>query len=328
MCGAEKLTRSSLAIFIALACGHISLAAEPPTKQPATTKQIQQWILQLDDDDFRVRQGATENLFKSGAVAVTAVIRSLKAENPEVRLRAKSILKRWLESGDEATVETVDLAVVDLASMEKEAPKVAARIRQYRAFRWLWKRGVRVVDRYEKVASLRTLYVTKIKITDAEMSHLKAMTALKSLFLDGATITDAGFSNLKEMTELRQLRLGYSTITDAGLAHLKGMTALTKLSLRNTRITDAGLVHLKEMAKMSSLNLSNTRITDAGLAHLKEMTVLSVLHLNNTKITDAGVAHLKKLKSLEILRITNTKITDAGFTSLKSELPSLRIGTK
>jgi hypothetical protein len=304
-------------MFIVLACGLISLAAEPPSQQPATAKQIQQWIRQLDSDEFRLREQATENLFKAGPPAATAVIRSLKAENPEVRLRAKSILKRWLETGDDAT----------LVAIEKESPNLPVEICQQLVFRWLRKHGVKIDD-YKKLESLKSVSLRDTKITDAGLAHLIEMTSLMRLKLSNTKITDAGLAHLRAMTSLEYLVLDNTAITDTGLERLKGMTALKKLALDNTTITDAGLAHLKELTGMETLSLNNTKITDAGLAHLKGMKTLFVLSLRKTSITDAGLAHLKEMAKLKYLYLKKTKITDAGVKSLRESLPTLRIHGK
>jgi len=287
-------------MFVVLACGQISLAAEPPIQQPATAKQIQQWIQQLDDDDFQVRKQATENLFKAGSPAAAGVARSLKAKNPETRLRAKSILKRWLETGDEAT-----LAAMDVAALEKGAPILAANLRQRRAFRWLRKIGFRI--NYQQVTEIMNLDLINKEITDAGLVHLKAMPSLSRLDLRNTKISDTGLAHLKEMTSLAYLRLNNTKITDRGLVHLKGMTSMRELDLRNTKISDTGLAHLKEMTSLKGLFLADTEITDAGLAHLKGMSVLDFLILRNTKITDTGLAHLKGMASMQHLTLSKQR---------------------
>ncbi|MFP6603467.1 MAG: hypothetical protein VB862_13130, partial [Pirellulaceae bacterium] len=55
---------------------------------------------------------------------------------------------------------------------------------------------------------------------DAEMVHLKGLTALQTLELHSPQVTDAGLACLKGLTELQTLDLSGTKITDAGLVHL------------------------------------------------------------------------------------------------------------
>jgi len=114
------------------------------------------------------------------------------------------------------------------------------------------------------------------------------------LNLSRSKITDAGLLHLKGLTGLQTLSLYRTQTTDVGLVHLKGLTKLQSLNLQLTKITDAGLAHLKGLANLETLSLQLTKITDAGLVHLKGLTGLQVLYVSNTKVTDAGVAELQK----------------------------------
>ena len=105
--------------------------------------------------------------------------------------------------------------------------------------------------------------------------------------------TDAELEHLKGLTALRQLYLSYTQVTDAGLEHLKGLTQLQYLDVPSN-VTDAGLEHLKGLTALQYLNLAATRVTDAGLEHLKGLRALRVLDLRETKVTEAGVEQLKK----------------------------------
>ncbi len=104
---------------------------------------------------------------------------------------------------------------------------------------------------------------------------------------------DADLAHLKGLTALAGLCLSDTKITDAGLVHLKGLKRLVELDLSETQVTDAGLSHLKSLTGLRSLALSNTKITDAGLVHLKGLTELRELFISDTHVTDAGVAELK-----------------------------------
>ena len=111
---------------------------------------------------------------------------------------------------------------------------------------------------------------------------------------DGVRVTDAELVHLKGLKNLGVLQIWATVITDAGLVHLKGLTKLEALSLSHTKVTDAGLVHLKGLKNLVSLQIVHTNITDAGLVHLEGLTGLKELFLMNTKVTDAGVKQLQQ----------------------------------
>ncbi len=150
------------------------------------------------------------------------------------------------------------------------------------------------------------------------------------MFTGHRGIKDADLAHLKGLTALRNLSLhGCYPITDEGLEHLKSLTALHNLVLHGCyRITDTGLAHLKGLTELRSLDLEWCKLTtDAGLAHLTALTALKTLDLAQCdKITDVGLEHLKGLTALQGVFIAGCeKITAAGVASLKEALPAVRI---
>ena len=61
-----------------------------------------------------------------------------------------------------------------------------------------------------------SVYFTRVRITDADLKHLKGLTGLKKLKLNHSPITDAGLKRLQNLTNLVQLHLADTNITDAG----------------------------------------------------------------------------------------------------------------
>jgi len=133
--------------------------------------------------------------------------------------------------------------------------------------------------------------------------------------------TDADLEHLKGLTALQWLNVWGTQVTDAGLEQLKGLTGLQYLHLWATKTTDAGLEHVKGLTALQSLNLSRTQVTDAGLEYLKGLTALRYLYLADTKVTGAGLEHMKGLTALQYLDLTGTQVTEAGVEQLKRSLP-------
>jgi hypothetical protein len=82
-------------VFLLTFFGPVSFAQEAKKEQDSPDRQrIQQLIRDLASEDFRVREKATEELQKVGGPAVQFLKEALKSDDPEVRWRAESILKK------------------------------------------------------------------------------------------------------------------------------------------------------------------------------------------------------------------------------------------
>jgi hypothetical protein len=169
------------------------------------------------------------------------------------------------------------------------------------------------LEHLERLTNLQWLTVVETKVTQAELEHLRELTA------------DNGLANLKHLTELQTLDLRQTKVTDAGLVNLQGLTHLTLLDLADTQVTDAGLAHITNLTELRSLNLAGTQVTDAGLAHLKGLKRLVLMNLQGTKVTDAGLTHLEGLTRLRGLYLSRAKVTDAGVEKLQQALPNCKI---
>ena len=136
------------------------------------------------------------------------------------------------------------------------------------------------------MANLEKLDLTGTATTAAGLvQHLKGFTQLRSLVLGysitsphSMKLTDADLFHLKELTKLEVLWLSNGVapaeprISDAGLENLKGMANLKGLGLSCAQITDAGLVHLKGLTKLQALRIGGfgSEITNAGFADLQK----------------------------------------------------------
>ena len=169
------------------------------------------------------------------------------------------------------------------------------------------------------------VYLSRTRVTDADLAHLAGSHALQVLDLSRTRITGSGLAHLAGLTALEVLRLGNTQVTDAGLEYLAEFPALERLTLADTPITDAGLAHLTGLTALESLWLIGTQITDAGLANLTGLTALKTLYLADTQITGPGLAHLAGLPVLETLGLWNTQIADAGVAELQKALPNCGI---
>src|SRR4051812_28740032 len=108
------MRRSTIAMLVLapLAVTFTSSASEPVRTSP---EQVRQWIDQLDDDDYAVREKAESALSQAGAPAILLLAEGVVSSNPEVAWRSSETLERIAMEGDEATMDRVVGVLSDLA---------------------------------------------------------------------------------------------------------------------------------------------------------------------------------------------------------------------
>lgn len=90
-------------------------------------KKIDQWVSDLDSDDFQTREQATTDLSKAGATAVPAVEKATLSDSFEQSSRAMRILTLMAKSKDEATMVASNAALARLSTnTNKSVAKAAA----------------------------------------------------------------------------------------------------------------------------------------------------------------------------------------------------------
>src|SRR5262249_24522619 len=94
-----------LLLALLLAGSAASSLPEAPSRE-----QIAQWIKELGDGKFAVREEASKKLYNAGAAAEAALVQAAKSDDAEVRRRAEEILDkfRWGIYPD-TPVQIVDL---------------------------------------------------------------------------------------------------------------------------------------------------------------------------------------------------------------------------
>jgi predicted Zn-dependent protease len=66
-----------------------------PAAKPPTREQIAQWVKELGDDNFEVREEAAKKLWEAGEVAEEAVREATKSSDAEVKRRAKELTEKF-----------------------------------------------------------------------------------------------------------------------------------------------------------------------------------------------------------------------------------------
>jgi hypothetical protein len=121
------------------------------------------------------------------------------------------------------------------------------------ALRRLGKHGARLT--LDKQGQVTKAYLSPAWATAPELALLKTLPKLERLFIgilakanppEKIKMTEADLIHLKGLTSLKQLWISGFPVSDASLSHLKGLTGLQTLSLRGSKITDAGLKDLRK----------------------------------------------------------------------------------
>src|SRR3954454_13190567 len=84
-----SLCRRALAALVLLVAATLAPAAAPPVALP-----IGRWIEQLDSEDDATWRAAAENLWKAGASAEPALRKAARSTDPDVVLRARTVLAK------------------------------------------------------------------------------------------------------------------------------------------------------------------------------------------------------------------------------------------
>ncbi|HEX5105858.1 MAG TPA: HEAT repeat domain-containing protein, partial [Pirellulaceae bacterium] len=83
-----------MALLTLALAGQVQRAEAPVAQEAPTAEEIQAAVGKLGADDFRVRQAASDLLWRAGRAAEAALREALKSNDPEVRFRAAAVLDK------------------------------------------------------------------------------------------------------------------------------------------------------------------------------------------------------------------------------------------
>jgi len=204
-------------IVLLLATSLLVAADKKPMKPVPSAAQIQTWIKQLRDDEYKVRELATKNLIEAGEVAFGEVREAAKSNDAEVKNRAWRIIKH---------PETVAIAYVKnmggTVTVDKKSP------------------GEPVTEVNLDTLELHISASGEIELrgssnfTDAGLVNLQGLSRLRVLTIRAINITDAGLVHLYGLTKLQVLKLHSTKVTQAGIDKLS--KALPKCKITWSRV--------------------------------------------------------------------------------------------
>jgi hypothetical protein len=234
-----KIHRSFLAtstpLIVAMTAG-IVVAAEPSSlpaaaPQPAATdQQIAEWVAELDSNQYRVREAATQQLVAASAAGLDPLLGAANSKRPEPADRAVWIMRQLVNTTD------IDLRQQVLEHL------------------------VRVENRPQ--------VVEEAKAGLAEIQHQFAVRAIEQLgghYLEEGVDPKSGQPMPKRVVLDDRWRGG-----DAGLENLTRLRAVPLVTIIGTELTAKGLAQLASVESLRTLQLYGTRLEDADVTELQK----------------------------------------------------------
>jgi hypothetical protein len=323
-----------------------STAAESSAErapQPSAT-QVEQWIAELDSDEFLVREAATRELARCGQAAIEPLAHAARHAGFEAALRALGLLARFADDADPQTEQSALLALEDLAQAGGGIGERARRATTGRKNATVARLielcgGATVWTAHDEQILLRTwrglpangYQIREIRlngyenVNDDDAKLFARHAELEVLHLAGTSITDRGLERICKCKNLKELWLGSTSVSDAGLALLPKMPKLENLGLHGTGVTDRGLIHIRALPELRVLWLGSTAITNQGLDDLAGLEKLECLYLDGSAVTAGGLARLVNLKRLKHIRVRRAQLSAEVCEHLKAALPDLQI---
>jgi hypothetical protein len=230
---------SMLVSFAALVAGLATLAHAEPNLAPAgkarssaTPAQITQWMGELNDDRYLVRERATRQLLDAGPAALDHLFAAAESDRPEPADSAIWILQRLANATDAGVRRQALERLVHL----KKRPRVVAAARD----------------------DLIQIY------------HEEAVAAIEKLggrYVEGEYYWQMGtLARFGRVVIDDEWRGG-----DAGLRHLRRLIGLQQVDIVGTDISFEGLKQLQHCKSLQSVHLFGTNLKPEQLPELRKL---------------------------------------------------------
>lgn len=261
---------------------------------PAAQAQLQQWVAQLDSDQFLVRESATRNLIDAGREAIEPVVSSLHGDRRELVTRGIYILQELAKSGQWETEQAARTALEKLAGQEAT---------------WIARRASVTLD---------------------VLNVIRQERAIKSLSWLGAKIESFsgpfGGDPVDRPYSI-QIDDGWQG-SDDDIRQVQWLVDTHKVVFRGAHVKDRWIERVKSLPNLKSLSIVHAQVTDQGLVHLQDMTHLEQLNIWYTPIGDQAIEHLGGLKSVQAIVLYGTQVSPAGASALQLRLANANVIVK
>lgn len=155
------------------------------------------------------------------------------------------------------------------------------------------------------------------------LALLKEAKGLRTLELSRCRLTDGDLQYLRPLENLTSLRLEDIPVTDNDLQALEELTKLETVSLIGTKVTGIGLRSLP--LSVRQLRLISSKVVSPELADINKLTSLESLDLGSAQLSVDAIDHLAKMSSLRQVSVFGPPISAALAARLQQALPNCSI---
>ena len=333
----------SLFVLTAICAGsapRITLSGEPGVAQEERLKDpavIAEFVKQLSDKSFSVREMAEQELNKAGREAFSALIALADKEliGNDADVRARRILDRIETPVSDAAVEKLRAAgarvQIDRSSGRpvsisfRDTPHVTndtlERISDLRFLTNVELSATEIDDdglvHLENLKRLIHVSIRHSKITDHALIHMRHLSRLQDLDLQDVDCEGDGFDHVRNLTELHDVGLSRAKLSEKALESLAKCKQVRRLSMVGSNITNRETKLIAAMTGLEYLNLTLNPLTSKDIEPLAALSQLRYFTLGTTHIDDGAAETLLKMPTLARIGISHTKMTFVGVFRLR-----------
>jgi beta-phosphoglucomutase-like phosphatase (HAD superfamily) len=267
------------ASLVAMSWLGIASAAEPEGEAAAvkssvpSDEQITKWVADLDSNQYRIREAATQQLVVASAAAIDPLMSAAKSKNPEPADRALWILRQIGQSPDR------DAALAALSAMVtlRDRPTVVQEAQD-------------ALDRLREQICQETLSNLggRLTVTDQVLEELGKVRIVVLAMDEHWHGTPDDLACLAKLGERHCFRLDGSAVGDPEVKMFASLDKLVLLQLFNTRVTPIAVDEIKTQNPKAMVYLRNRALFGIGGAtHPQGVLVRAVQP--GTAAADAGV---------------------------------------
>jgi hypothetical protein len=224
-------------------------AASAAADRPAPSdEQIAAWIVQLDDNQYLVREQATRQLLEAQAAALDPLLAAANGEQPEPADRAVWILRRFGSSKDSSLRRQALERLAQLQNRPQAAAaarEALAQIRHDAAVEAIRKLGGRYVTG-EYVAQFGPYLMPRVELDhqwrggDAGLVHLRDLIVAYQVVIIGTDISAKGAAELQHVNQLRDVMLYRTKLTPEDLPALQKLLPEVTIDYRRGGLLGVG----------------------------------------------------------------------------------------
>src|SRR5829696_1661431 len=202
-----------------LAAATVLLLAGPGLADPPTAEQIQGWVRDLEDSNYRTRDQATQKLRQAGADAAPVLARVARSGKVEAADRALRLLGEMADGSDAKAEAAARRQLRRLADGESPAANEARVLLARKRNRMLAQLRFAGARYEEDRSGAIAIDLDDVSDLDSVLPLLKHFPEIEVLSVSNKRFTDAGAKHLADLPNLRDLNLYQSNIGDDRLKH-------------------------------------------------------------------------------------------------------------